>query len=86
MTVQELIDTLQQFNPQAKVEGTWGGQVRPIEVYRVADGRVFIDADNGDYRIHFQKLKCVVCGGWAKGDPNGKPVCFEHWNTNDFTE
>ena len=82
MTVQDLIDALQQFDPEAKVEGTWEGITQEIDVYLAADGRVLIDADlEGNYKVKWQKTPCAVCGEQAVGTPfeASKPVCAQHW-------
>ena len=79
MIVQELIDALQEFNPAAEVACTWEGTIKPIEVYQKANGPVLIDGDGGDYRIRFQKLRCVICGKAAVTDQwRNKPVCQKH--------
>jgi hypothetical protein len=80
MRVEDLILALQQFDPTAKVIGTWEGVTRELEVYAAADGRVMVDADNGMYRIRWQELKCEVCGKRAMNAPfKEKPVCYNHW-------
>lgn len=84
MTVQDLIFALKQFNPKAPVLGTWGGITRDLEVYLAANGTVLVDADNGDYKAKWQKLKCVVCGSDAKTfTPDEEPVCFGHQMDDD---
>lgn len=83
MRVHELITTLQQFNANAEVVGTWEGQLEDISVYRAADGRILVDVDHEHYRVRFQKTPCEVCGKQAQGTPciASKPVCYEHWDT-----
>ena len=80
--VQDLIESLQQFNPLARVVAIWEGQITELEVYEAADGRVMIDVDGGTYRVQLQELKCEVCGCEAVGTPfKEKPVCYEHRDT-----
>jgi len=55
MTVQELIDRLQQFNPDANMFATWEGTTQPFDVYEAADGQVVIDADKNFYKHRWQK-------------------------------
>lgn len=55
MTVQELIDMLQQFNPDASMFATWEGITCSFDVYEAADGQVVIDADNNYYKSKWQK-------------------------------
>jgi hypothetical protein len=82
MIVKELIEALRKFNPAAEVACTWEGTINPIEVYQKANGPVLIDGDNGDYRIRFQKLQCVICGKAAVVDRwENKPVCLKHCDT-----
>ena len=82
MTVQELIDRLQQFNPDANMFATWEGTTQPFDVYEAADGQVVIDADNNSYQCKWQRTPCKVCGQKANGRPfKGPPVCYKHWET-----
>jgi hypothetical protein len=95
MIVKELIEALKKFNPAAEVACTWEGTIKPIEVYQAVkridcgdgstiliDSTVLIDGDNGDYRIKFQKLCCVICGKAAVVDQwENKPVCQKHCDT-----
>jgi len=53
-TVQDLLNALNTCPPDALVKGTWEGVVRPISVYKSADGVVLVDADNEYYREHFE--------------------------------
>lgn len=45
MTVQELIDTLSQFDPTARVLGTFEGIITDVNVY-LAQGYVLLDVDS----------------------------------------
>lgn len=82
MKVQDLIAKLQQCDPSAKVEATWEGTRRSLDVYEAADGCVLVDADANFYKCRWQKTPCVVCGKQAMGTPfDDKPVCYTHWKT-----
>jgi hypothetical protein len=82
MTVQELINRLQQFNPDANMFATWEGTTQPFDVYEAADGQIVIDADRNQYQCQWQKTKCEVCGQRANGiSYKRKPVCYKHWKT-----
>lgn len=81
MTVQELIDQLGQFDPNAPVSGTWENIIREIEVYLTENGTVLIDSDGGDYKARHQGLKCEGCHRTADSITwNGHAVCYHHHN------
>lgn len=80
MTVQELINMLQQFDPAASMFATWEGVVRSFDLYEAADGQIVVDADDNCYQCNWQETPCSVCGQRARGRPNnGPPVCYAHW-------
>lgn len=54
MTVNELIEKLQQFDPDAEVLATWEGITKYIDVYASKDGIVLIDADSCFYQEQWQ--------------------------------
>lgn len=81
MKVHELVTDLQQFDQDAEVIATWEGTLQELEVYRAADGRIIVDAEDGHSREHFQKTPCSVCGKQAEGRlSSGEAVCYTHWN------
>lgn len=54
MTAKELIEKLQQFDPDAEVLATWEGITKHIDVYVSKDGIVLIDADDCFYQKQWQ--------------------------------
>ncbi len=79
-TVGELIKALKAYNMDDKLDATWEGQIKDVYVYKDADGTVLIDADDCNYRVPFQDLKCIVCGSDARREfKDLGPVCYSHW-------
>jgi hypothetical protein len=81
-TVQNLIDVLKNFDPEASVLGSCEEGTRPLEVYQALNNQVIVDVDFGEHRANWQGLKCTVCGNDATGAPfkAGMPVCDTHWS------
>jgi hypothetical protein len=70
---------LEVHDPSALIEVTWEGMTTNFDVYLDADGRVLIDADNNDYKLKWQRTRCVVCGDQADVTMRGgEPACYTH--------
>ena len=82
-TVGELIEALRLYDPDAYVEGTWEGLLKPIRVYLARNDVVIIDADGGDYQTYFQQLVCADCGCPADGFYKDSPYCYGCWATRE---
>jgi hypothetical protein len=61
MTVQELIDNLRKFDPEAEVLGTFEGVITRVHVYP-AQGRILFDVDSaGDsYKEQWQSGRKTI--------------------------
>jgi hypothetical protein len=82
MKVQQLIEMLQRYDPEADVQVTYDGMLQSLDVYKAADGCVLIDASDNFYKCDWQKTPCAVCGKQGRGTPfKSEPVCYDHWET-----
>lgn len=58
LTVQELIDILQQYPKDMKVLSTWESTVNSLtkdNIYESLTGSLYLDADNNSYKENFCK-------------------------------